>query len=346
MKCSLLSPGTSADKQAYHLDYGEPNLKIEIRDSLSNCAASLLLWYRHTPTYNDRKTAFFGAYQAKSRAYGVELLNLAASELEKMNGGNIDYLIGPFDKGNTWSSYRLVTKSFDSPAFGLESLTNETLPFHLEQASVLEQTGFQSIARYHSSETDCMENFVDDLDGLLQRLSNQGIEISKFNTNDPVSDLKAMYKVSRQAFQNNFLYTPISEEHFIEMYSPLIPLIDSDLVRIARIKNPAVKSNSISTAVGFVFAIPNKHLASGRDKTIILKSLARIPDQNLKGLGLALVGLCHRVASRNGYKKVIHALYKDDNHSASFSSKSGATIIRQYDLFSKALNSNITLDSL
>ena len=289
-------------------------------DNYSNTVAQASIWTENLPRYGGyRKIAFVGGYSAGSHAHGLELLH-EVEEYARSLGH--DYLIGPVD-GNTWSKYRFTTDGFDSPAFALESLTESAFPVHFKEA------GFESIAQYQSSIVETKQEFSPDEKALLERLSLAGISIRPFDCLNPELELDRLYEVSIKAFEKNFLYTPVDRMTFCNMYKPILPLVDPELVLIAEDKD--------KKPVGFVFALPNKLLAPGRDDTVVLKTLARVPGDRFKGLGLVLVSLCHKTAHQKGYKRMIHALYKNDNRSSCFSQLSGAETIRQYELFGKEI---------
>lgn len=77
--------------------------------------------------------------------------------------------------------------------------------------------------------------------------------------------------------------------------------------------------------------------SNGKSDTAILKTVARIPDDSLKGLGLMLIAESHARATTMGFKQMIHALYKDDNISVSYSTLAGAEVIRRYAVFQKLI---------
>ena len=90
--------------------------------------------------------------------------------------------------------------------------------------------------------------------------------------------------------------------------------------------------------VGFIFAIPDylQKEHDGKVDTLIIKTVAKVPDRRYAGLGNYLVHKIHQKAAQKGFSSVIHALMHDNNTSRSISDKSAKTI-RQYALYGKRL---------
>lgn len=296
---------------------------IDLVTEKSSCS----LWLENLPLYRGQKVAFLGNYKADpdAGAYAVEMLHDAAAIVEKESGAR--YLIGPVN-GNTWSPYRLVTQGFDKPAFALETYTDKAYPGHF-QAS-----GFFAIAEYASSILPCQEDFCSRSESLAEELADKGIKVRNFDRSKVTEELDALYKVSIEAFAENFLYSPITKDEFQALYMPLIDIVDEELILIAEKEGKAV---------GYLFAIANRLLSPANNvfnDSLVLKTLARIPGprEELGGIGLYLTSLCHRRAKAKGFKRMIHALYKNDNRSACFSNKPEVKVFRKYNLFAKELS--------
>ncbi|MBZ0185554.1 MAG: hypothetical protein K8F91_04815 [Candidatus Obscuribacterales bacterium] len=281
-------------------------------DANGNEVGGYGIWYKDTPHLNRVPVGCIGNYRARDAAVGVELLHQAVSQLQEKG---IEQIVGPMN-GNTWHSYRLTTEGFSTPPFALETITRKEYVEHFIAA------GFEPLAHYASSIIKIDPCF----DTGDNELFDSDITIRRFNKKKPYADLKAMYDVSLDAFANNFLYTPIEKDQFVSMYAPIIQAVTPELVLIAEHEKKAV---------GFIFAIPNITLAQNRDDAVVIKTLARISDPMYKGLGLRLVDQCHKNAYALGYKKMINALYKDDNTSSSFSTGCAAEVLRRYALYAK-----------
>lgn len=285
--------------------------------------ASLLarcsLWWQNSPAYAGQSTGVIGHFAAHDETSTCLLLDLACEQLREQG---CQYAIGPMD-GNTWRRYRLVTEAGSEPPFFLELDHPPEWPAHWEAA------GFAPIAGY-SSQLNTNLNYEDPrLVRVEHRLEQQGINIRALNLDDYESELRAIFELSCISFRSNFLYTPLSEEKFIEMYSPLRPYIQPELILLA------IRG---SEPVGFLFAVPD-WLQAQRGQTIdtiIIKTLAVLPGRAYAGLGNLLAARCHRIAREMGYTRAIHALMHDANHSRNVSSRY-AHVIRRYALYGKAL---------
>ena len=296
---------------------------IDLVTGKSSCS----LWLENLPLYRGQKVAFLGNYNADpdADAWAVEMLHEAAGIAEKESDAR--YLIGPIN-GNTWNPYRLVTEGFDQPAFALETYTDKCYPGQFEAA------GFVSVAEYASSILPCKEDFCGRYESLAKELADRGITVRNFDRSKVNEELDALYKVSIEAFADNFLYSPITKDQFLSLYKPIIDIVDEELVLIAE---------KDGIAVGYLFAIANKLLAPTNNvfnDSLVLKTLARVPGtkEELGGIGLYLTSLCHARAKAKGFERIIHALYKNDNRSACFSNSPDIEVFRKYNLFAKELN--------
>ncbi|MDJ1169803.1 GNAT family N-acetyltransferase, partial [Roseofilum sp. BLCC_M154] len=90
--------------------------------------------------------------------------------------------------------------------------------------------------------------------------------------------------------------------------------------------------------VGFLFALPDFCLKQRKlpIDTLILKTVAVLPQREYAGLGSLLIFQCHQIAKKLGYQSVIHALMYQGNSSLNISQRY-AQPIRQYTLFAKAI---------
>ena len=76
----------------------------------------------------------------------------------------------------------------------------------------------------------------------------------------------------------------------------------------------------------------------GRDihQTVIIKTLAALPDRCYAGLGQLLLAEVQRQAHRLGFQRAIHALVRDSIHLRRISGRY-AQVIREYTLFARVL---------
>ena len=114
------------------------------------------------------------------------------------------------------------------------------------------------------------------------------------------------------------------------MYAPLKSFIDPAFVLMAE--------NSGGQLVGYIFATPDLPEAQqlGRINTLIVKTLAVLPDRRCAGLGGTLLEQAHLAAHAAGLTRAIHALMYEGNRSLNLSRRY-ATRFRSYELFRKTL---------
>lgn len=277
--------------------------------------AQCCLWWSHTPALHGQRVGFIGKFQAGNQHAAVPLLDDAC---DKLAAAGVTCAIGPVD-GSTWHSYRLVTWSSGEPQFFLEPANPEEYPAYFAAA------GFETLARYYSSITSDLADDDEYIASIEEKLSARGVKVRALKISDFESELAKVFAVCEKAFTGNFLYTPTSENAFIEQYASIKTLIDPRLVFLAE------KDEEV---VGFVFALPN--LTDKDGQTIIVKTLARLPERQFAGLGHLLLSKVQRQASDLGYRQAIHALMHQSNGSVALSNRY-ARIFRHYELFSRKL---------
>jgi GNAT superfamily N-acetyltransferase len=281
-------------------------------------AARCALWWQGTPPYESYRLGLVGHYYARNQAAGVEVLRLACHELAT-HGCTL--AVGPMD-GSTWRRYRLITERGAEPPFFLEPDNPDDWPGHFTSA------GFAPLTHYYSALAVDPEPDPRAAE-LAARLEGEGISLRELRPGRFEDELRAIYALSRQCFRDNFLYTPIPEEHFLDLYRGIRPHVIPDLVFLAE---------SGDTQVGFLFAIPDvlrKNDRSGLD-TVVVKTMAVHPEQRGGGLGGLLMARCVAAARRLGFRRVIHALMHEGNASRKISDHS-ARAFRRYTLFARPL---------
>ena len=277
------------------------------------------LWWQNTIAYRGYPTGYIGDFSEKNPQFSTTLLETACQQLREQG---CSFAIAPLD-GNTWHHYRLVTKWGSYPPFFLEPKTSEGL-----YTALLEQEFFP-IARYYSALCTNLKIVNRRLLPVKKRLFARGIAIRSLNLQQLEAELEKIYQIAIAAFRQNFLYQLIPKTEFIALYRPLFSSIQPELILLAEDQNKAI---------GFLFAIPDALEAqrSQAIETVILKTVAILPQRNYAGLGSILVEECHAISSKMGYRKVIHALMNRENLSSNIS-QYYANPIRHYALFGKQL---------
>lgn len=279
--------------------------------------AACALWWRDVLPHEGHRVGYIGRFSARTEGDGVALVERACKVLR---GAGCTLAIAPLD-GTTWHPYRFITTRGEEPPFFLEPNHTDTLP------QVFRGSHFETLARYHSWLLDIPATGRDPQ--AQRRVEDLEIQIRPICMDPVESDLGMIHHLAVDSFRNNFLFSPISRASFLELYKPLIPSVDPDLVLLA-FRGPEL--------VGFIFGVPD-HLETERTgscTTLIVKTLAVQRGREFAGLGRILVDACHERAREKGYTRSIHALIHDRNISANISNRTGR-IIRTYTLFSRPL---------
>ena len=90
------------------------------------------------------------------------------------------------------------------------------------------------------------------------------------------------------------------------MYEPVKSFLNPEWVLIAE--------NEKDEAIAFIFGFDNLYNRS--EKSLIIKTLAQIPEYKYRGIGSYLTEFMHKKAKDAGYDNIIHALMHESNVSA------------------------------
>lgn len=296
----------------------EPDARIFLRDAQGLTHAFAALWWKDTPLLDGKPIGTIGGFDAVDSPAAALLLDRA---IAKLRDEGCSIAVGPMN-GNTWRRHRFVIESDGRGPFLLEPRNPETHPGWWRAA------GFSELSRYSSS--------VMPLDGssvvapaLKARLERSGLVIRPLHADRYDDELRAIHAISLSSFANNFLYTPLEEEGFLDAYRKVKDRVDPDLVRLAE---------KDGKPCGFVFAIADLEAAArGEKPALIVKTLAVDPDARCAGLGSLLVDEVHRLGREKGFTEAIHALQHETNTSLKITGRHQGTPFRRYALFSKPL---------
>lgn len=266
-------------------------------------SAGCSLWLSGCPQFEGLRTAAIGRFHCGDAASGEGLLARVLADLEREG---FQFVVGPMD-GDTWHSYRLVVESDGSPPFFLEPADP---PSH---RLAFEACGFEAIASYESARVEAFRSR--EVGRYARRLERAGIRVRRFDRAESERELKKIYALSLEAFSGNFLYTPITQEAFADLYRPLLDRLDPDYVLLAETAQGTLRA--------FVFAIPDLLQGTNPDRLIIKTYASRHA-----GLGGYLSDLVQAKATQAGYKTIIHALMHSDNPSKRNSEKYGRAFRR------------------
>jgi GNAT superfamily N-acetyltransferase len=255
------------------------------------------LWWGHLPEYTGERLGFIGHYAVRD---GGSAAGILAESCRALAAQGCTLAVGPID-GSTWRHYRLITQRGPVPPFFLEPDNPDDWPGHFESA------GFHAFARYYSSLNEDNARCKDRSD-VMNELESAGYALRPLTTRDVETDLSRLWRLSSEAFRDNFLYTPITEMEFHGIYAPLLTRIRPELVLI-------IEKGAIPVA--FCLAVPDL-LQAGRGHpvdTLIVKSIAVRESHRGKGLAAMLLSRVNRTARALGMHRTIHALMHEDNPS-------------------------------
>jgi GNAT superfamily N-acetyltransferase len=283
---------------------------------------SCSLWWQNTPQLVGERVGCIGNYAAANDASASVLLSAACARLAARR---CTLAVGPLD-GSTWRRYRAVTERGARRPFFLEPDTPPDWPEHFEEA------GFFMLASYCSALNDNLHRRDPRAVHIAARMAAQQVTIRPLRPTDLDGDLRRIHSISIAAFARNLLYAPLGLEDFAALYRPLLPLIQPELVLLAE---------RAAQPVGFVFALPDYCQAQRGEQidTLVIKTLAVLPERAYAGLGMLLVERCQAAAQRAGYRRAIHALMHDKNLSGNISAFY-AQPFRRYALFAKRLGTS------
>jgi hypothetical protein len=232
------------------------------------------------------------------------------------NGGHS--IIGPLN-GSTWNSYRFTHQTKATP-FLLEPITpNYYIDFFIKY-------GFKEIATYYSQKSDSIITNKERVANLFQHYEKNGVSFHEFDKSNAEKEFKSIATLCNKAFRHNLLFSPISEEKFVEKMMPVLEIMNPTYTILAKHKNEVV---------GFIFAYQD--LINRDHKSIIVKTLARDIDGEYKGMGTILSSLAMEQAKKDGFVSCIHALMRENNSSRNVSAKFNSSVFRQYSLYELTL---------
>ena len=288
-------------------------------DSTMNIRARCSVWWRETPALRGERVGAIGHYAATDSAAGRAVIRQA---LARLRAQGCSTAVGPMN-GNSWRSYRFVVERGSAQPFFLEPNNPASWPVDFTEC------GFDPVSWYVSELNPDIAKRQPEIGTLRQKMARLRVTITPINTDDPGHEMDGIYDVVCESFKDSFLYTPLDRHSYRTIYAPLLRKLDPRLVLIAK-HNERV--------VGFIFAPPDYLQDSGSDAidTIVIKTVAILPDNRYSGLGRLLIVNLLQNAVDLGYSKAISALMYSGNQSQKIS-KDCAGTMRRYALFAKSL---------
>lgn len=267
--------------------------------------ASVLV-YREAPLWDGKRAAAIGSVHFGSLDAGVELLTKLA---EQLRTEGFVALMGPMD-GDTWHKYRVVTESDGTAPFALEPTSGA------HDHSAFLAAGFTPISNYVSSRATLADTLGD------APVTMPGVTVTAWDGSGAEHLIGKLFEMSGSAFAGNRFFKSITRESFLDLYRPLLPMLDPRHILFAH--GPGEQ------LVGFLFGMPDRGAPT---PTAILKTYA----SGLRGVGHLLADSYHRRAIDLGFTEVIHALMHEDNVSRQRSERHAARVFRRYALMGRDL---------
>lgn len=272
------------------------------------------LWWTNTPPHAGHRLGLVGHYAARDGGVACVLLDSACALLA---GNGCTLAVGPMD-GSTWRRYRLLTDRGTEPLFFLEPDNPDDWPGHFEEA------GFIPLARYFSSLNPDIARGRQAAEPLPS-----GVTLRELDPHHIDGELGRLWRVASIGFAGNFLHSPIEEDEFRELYRPVMSVVRPELVQFAEVDGQPV---------GFCFGVPDLLQARRGQSvdTVVLKSIAVLPEHRRRRLGSILVGSVVNRARTLGFRRAIFALMHEANPSRGLE-RAVMCDFRRYTLFERAL---------
>lgn len=241
-----------------------------------------------------------------------ELLNRAVDIGKKMG---FKYLIGPME-GSTWFNYRFSDNN-NHPNFFME-------PYHHDYYSDLfKGYGFESIGEFVSNLDTNVDYDQKKIDQFEEKYSDLGATFRHLNTDDLANELRKIGEFCNDAFQRNFLFTPIDVELFVEKYLKIEDYFNPELIWIVEDSDGAIHS---------IF-FPIKDCTDPTGKTLIIKTMARKRYSPFSGIVRYMGELTLKTAKENGFERVVHAFILNDNFAKRISQSYSGQEYKSYHLY-------------
>ena len=286
-------------------------------DSNMVLRARCSVWWRETPELPGERVGAIGHYAATESDAGRAVIRQA---LARLQAKGCSMAVGPMN-GNTWRSYRFVVERGRAQPFFLEPTNPGSWPDDFTEC------GFDPLSWYVSELNPDIATRQPEIGTLRPKMARLGVTITPIKTDDPGYEMDGIYDVVCESFKDSFLYTPLDRESYRTIYDPLLQKLDPRLVLVAK---------HDERVVGFIFAPPDFLQGDHPIDTIVIKTVAILPDKRYSGLGRLLIVNLLQNAVELGYTKAISALMHTGNQSQKIS-KDCAGTMRRYALFAKSL---------
>lgn len=256
-----------------------------------------------------------GNYEcADHTEYAARLLTFVVERVKSWGG---KYLVGPMN-GSTWEGYRFLA-DHANPLFFTE-------PYHhLYYNAQFKTAGFEPIAHYYSNIDRDMELDNPEIVAREREMFARGVTIRPIDLSSFEAEIGRVYDFNLLAFRTNFLYTPIGREAFMKKYLQMKAYVNPELTLLAE--------DAAGNLVGYFFCIHDFYNTAG--KTLVVKTLARHPGPEWRGLGHVIGNVIYQKAVALGYSSAIHSFIYERGTSTALSAHFSGSNYRNYVLYGK-----------
>jgi hypothetical protein len=312
-----LIPG-SARLGADQIARDGPQETWTVRGTAGRIDAHASIWWRDVPVVDGRRTGWIGHYAARDGDSGRELLRHICGRLATEGCHDA---VGPAD-GGLWRPHGLVVDRGPERPFLFDLSHPDEWPNHFRGA------GFTPVAEYVSTVVDLG---ADDprLQRASQRMAALGVRLRRFRLARVDDELRAMHTVVAAATAASPLESSVPVSKFLEFHRLLVAFLDPQHVILADYEN---------RLVGFVFSAPdiNERAWGKPQRTLVVRTVATVPDRVFEGLDVVLRAEAHRVARLGGFERAIQRCLPAAVASASANDAWPGRPIRRYALFGRA----------
>ncbi len=299
-----------------NFEYFFSDLKEAVRFSLSNQQTDFLAimegekMIAHIALILDPQLpegkAFWGFFESQNNEEIFTLLWEKLKELAKEKGFN--QLLGPIN-GSVWHQYRFIKETDTSPFFKTELFCE---PFYYDLVKKI----YSKEILYYSACRNDFNKLISITESFYNKMTDDGFTIIE-STEVTEKQLKDVLNLCKTVFKSSWGYIDISDTDFASLYS----------------------SQKFSDHLSKVYFLQKDQKVIGYcsilledSDSLILKTIAILPEFQSFGLGNALIHKIHIDAQKNQCKKIIYALIREDNGVKRLP-KDDAVIFRRYVAF-------------
>lgn len=235
----------------------------------------------------DENIAFFGFFECVNNE--KIFFDIWNKLVEKAKELNIRKLQGPIN-GSIWFQYRCRISIIDEEIFPSEPLIKEYYTDFFRKLKNIREI------EYHSAYRKKFSTIISLTEKSYNNALDNNFEIIVKN-NLQIHEIKTIFEISKTIFSTNWAYSNISWEEFLTLYNS--EKIEKYISSIYLLK----KYNEI---IGFCTNL-------SYNKTLIMKTIAVLPEYQTLGLGNAIVHKVHYDAEKDKIDKIIYALVRKTN---------------------------------